>query len=177
MKKALFLLPLLLVLSSCGGGDDPRAFVANAGKDLRGKVEPLPEVKPYEPFAYTATDLPDPFKPRKLAPPAGNGKGGGIQPPRDHVKQALENYPLDGLKMVGTLEQNKMIYALIKTPDNNLYRVKQGNYMGQNFGIITKITDTEVQLTEIIQDSGGDWTERNTSLGLVDEPTQQTQKK
>ena len=176
MKKLAFL-PLVIVLASCSGGDDPRTFVANAGKDLRGKVNPLPEVKPYEPFAYTATDLPDPFKPRKLAPPPGSSKGGGIQPPRDHVKQALENYPLEALKMVGTLQQNKMTHALIKTPDNTLYRVKQGNYMGQNFGIISQITDTEIKITEIIQDSGGDWTERNTSLGLVDESTQQTPKK
>lgn len=168
MKK-LSLLPILLLLSACNGGDDPHTFVANAGKDLRGKVQPLPEVKPYEPFVYAATDLPDPFKPRKLTPPAGSGKAGGLQPPRDHVKQALENYPLEALKMVGTLQQGKMNYALIKTPDNNLYRVKQGNYMGQNFGIITQVSDTDVKLTEIVQDSGGDWTERSTSLSLIDE--------
>jgi type IV pilus assembly protein PilP len=167
--KKLSLLPILLLLSACNGSDDPRTFVANAGKDLRGKVQPLPEVKPYEPFVYTATDLPDPFKPRKLTPPAGSGKAGGLQPPRDHVKQALENYPLEALKMVGTLQQGKMNYALIKTPDNNLYRVKQGNYMGQNFGIITQVSDTDVKLTEIVQDSGGDWTERSTSLSLIDE--------
>ena len=168
MKK-LILLPIVILLSACGGGDDPRAFVANAGKDLRGKVQPLPEVKPYEPFVYAATDLPDPFKPRKLTPPSGSAKGGGLQPPRDHVKQALENYPLEALKMVGTLQQGSMNHALIKTPDNNLYRVKQGNYMGQNFGIITQVSDTEVKLTEIVQDSGGDWTERSTGLSLIDE--------
>ena len=170
MKK-IYLLPLLvLALSACSSGDDPRSFVANAGKDLRGKVQPLPEVKPYEPFIYAATDLPDPFKPRKLTPPSGNGKTGGLQPPRDHVKQVLENYPLEALKMVGTLQQNNMNHALIKTPDNNLYRVKQGNYMGQNFGIITQVSDSEVKLTEIVQDSGGDWTERSTSLSLLDDP-------
>lgn len=168
MKKLAFL-PLLFVVSACSNGDDPRNFVANAGKDLRGKVQPLPEVRPYEPFIYAAADLPDPFKPRKLTP-AGSGNSGGLQPPRDHVKQALENYPLEALKMVGTLQQNKMNHALIKTPDNTLYRVKQGNYMGQNFGIITQVTDTEIQLTEIVQDSIGDWTERNTSLSLIDEP-------
>jgi type IV pilus assembly protein PilP len=168
--KKLALLPLVIALSACSGGDDPHTFVANAGKDLRGKVQPLPEVKPYEPFVYAATDLPDPFKPRKLTPPSGSGKAGGLQPPRDHVKQVLENYPLEALKMVGTLQQKNMNYALIKTPDNNLYQVKQGNYMGQNFGIITQVSETEVKLTEIVQDSGGDWTERSTSLSLIDEP-------
>ena len=170
MRK-IYLLPLLvLALSACRSGDDPRSFVANAGKDLRGKVQPLPEVKPYEPFVYAATDLPDPFKPRKLTPPSGSGAPGGLQPPRDHVKQVLENYPLEALKMVGTLQQNNMTHALVKTPDNNLYRVKQGNYMGQNFGIITQVSDSEIKLTEIVQDSGGDWTERSTSLSLLDDP-------
>ena len=165
----LALLPALVLVAACSNGDDPRSFVANAGKDMRGKVQPLPEVKPYEPFIYAATDLPDPFKPRKLSAPPGSGNAGGLQPPRDHVKQALENYPLEALKMVGILQQNKMNHALIKTPDNNLYRVKQGNYMGQNFGIITQVTDTEVKLTEIVQDSIGDWTERSTSLSLLEE--------
>ncbi len=170
MNKLAVLPVFLIVLSACSNGDDPHSFVANAGKDMRGKVQPLPEVRPYEPFIYAATDLPDPFKPRKLTAPAGSGNTGGIQPPRDHVKQALENYPLEALKMVGTLQQHKMEHALIKTPDNNLYRVKQGNYMGQNFGIITQVSDTEVKLTEIVQDSVGDWTERSTSLSLIDEP-------
>ena len=170
-------LTLVSLLAACGSGDDPRAFVAGAGKDLRGKVDPLPEVKPYEPFTYAATDLPDPFKPRKLTPPPGEGKGGGIQPPRDHAKQILENYPLEGLKMVGTLQQNKMTFALVKTPDNNLYRVKQGNYMGQNFGIVTQVTDTEIKLTEIVQDSGGDWTERATTLEMSEPSAQQAPKK
>lgn len=169
-------LTLFSLLTACGAGDDPRAFVAGAGKDLRGKVDPLPEVKPYEPFTYAATDLPDPFKPRKLTPPAGGGKG-GIQPPRDHVKQILENYPLEGLKMVGTLQQGKLTFALVKTPDNNLYRVKQGNYMGQNFGIVTQVTETDITLTEIVQDSGGDWTERATKLEMSEQSTQQTPKK
>lgn len=175
MKK-LTVLTLVSLLAACGGGDDPRAFVASAGKDLRGKVDPLPEVKPYEPFTYAATELPEPFKPRKLTPRPGEGKG-GIQPPRDHVKQVLENYPLEGLKMVGTLQQNKMTFALVKTPDNALYRVKHGNYMGQNFGIVTQVTETEIKLTEIIQDSGGDWTERATTLEMSEQSTQQSSKK
>lgn len=163
-------------LAGCGPGDDLAQFVAEAGKDMRGKVEPLPEVKPYEPFAYDAMELPDPFKPRKLTPPGSGKGGGGLQPPKDHVKQVLENYPLDALKMVGTLQQGKMTYALIKTPDSNLYRVKQGNYIGQNFGIITNISDSEVKLTEIVQDSSGDWTERATSISLVDEAAQPQKK-
>jgi type IV pilus assembly protein PilP len=75
---------------------------------------------------------------------------------------------MEGLKMVGTLRQNNVTYALIKTPDNTLYRVKQGNHMGQNFGVITQITDTEISLKEIIQDSGGDWIEKMSALPLLE---------
>jgi type IV pilus assembly protein PilP len=164
---------LTALLTACGGaGDDPHDFVKNAGKDLRGKVVPLPEVKPYEPFTYEALDLPDPFKPRKLAPPKG---GGGLQPDFNRPKEALESFALETLKMVGTIQQGKVMFAIVKTPENSLYRVKPGNYIGQNFGIITQVNENEVKLTEIVQDSAGDWTERNSSLALTEE--QQPQKK
>lgn len=161
---------LTLALAACGGAsDDPHDFVKNAGKDLRGKVTPLPEVKPYEPFTYEALDLPDPFKPRKLAPPKG---GGGLQPDFNRPKEALESFALETLKMVGTLQQGKVMYAIVKTPENSLYRVKPGNYIGQNFGIITQVNENEIKLTEIVQDSAGDWTERNSSLALTEEQAQ-----
>jgi len=172
--RAQLIICLTLTLAACGGpSDDPREFVKNAGKDLRGKVVPLPEVKPYEPFAYEALDLPDPFKPRKLAAPAGGG--GGLQPDFNRPKEALESFALETLKMVGTLQQGKVMFAIVKTPENSLYRVKPGNYIGQNFGIITQVNENEIKLTEIVQDSAGDWTERNSSLALSDE--QQPHKK
>lgn len=163
MKRAL-ILPFVILLAACGNGqfEDLEKFVKDAGQGLRGKVEPLPEVRPYEPFVYNAFDIPDPFKPRKLQPV----KGGANQPDFNRPKETLESYPLDGLKMVGTLDQNKVTYALIKTPDNTLYRVKPGNHMGQNFGVITQITDTEITLKETIQDSAGDWTEKISTITL-----------
>lgn len=165
--RAVLTVLISLALAACGGEyDDLKQFVQNAGQGLRGKVEPLPEVKPYEAFNYNAFDLPDPFKPRKLAPSKG---GGGIQPDLNRRKEALEAYPLENLKMVGTLQQDKMMFAIVKTPDNSLYRVKAGNYMGQNFGMITLVSDTEIKLTEIVQDSAGDWTERGTSINLSEE--------
>jgi type IV pilus assembly protein PilP len=81
----------------------------------------------------------------------------------------LEAYPLDNLRMVGTLEQGRGMFALVKTPDSSLYRVTAGNYMGQNFGYITQITDSSVTLKEIVQDGTGDWSERISTLQLVDE--------
>jgi type IV pilus assembly protein PilP len=160
-----------LSLAGCSGEgmDDLKQFVNDSGEGLRGKIEPLPEIKPYESFAYNAFDLPDPFKPRKLQPSKG---GGGLQPDLNRAKEKLEEFPLENLKMVGTLQQNNVNYGLVRTSDGSLYRVKIGNYMGQNFGIITKISDTEIVMTEIVQDSTGNWTERNTSINLADAPDQ-----
>lgn len=170
MRPVYLLLMVSLGLSACTGSgmDDLTDFVSDPGEGLRGKIEPLPEIKPYESFTYNAFDLPDPFKPRKLLP----GKGSGLQPDLARGKEKLEEYPLENLKMVGTLKQNNITYGLVKTSDGSLYRVKIGNYMGQNFGIITKITETELVMTEIVQDTTGNWTERNTSINLADGPDQ-----
>lgn len=172
MKAAVALL-LLLTLAGCGGDrmDDLKQFVANSGNGLRGKVQPIPEVKPYEPFTYDAFGLTDPFDPKRLRPAKG---GGSLQPDMSRPKEPLEAYSLESLTMVGTLEQDHTPQAIIKTPDNRLYRVTVGNHMGQNFGVITRITDSEVDLKEIVQDSAGDWTERPSSIHLQE---QQEQKK
>lgn len=177
--RRLIIIALSLVILGCGGNthDDLEKFVREAGEGMRGKVEPLPEVTPYEPFPYEAFYLPEPFKPRKLkAPGAG---GGGLQPDLNRRREALEVFELEKLKMVGSLQQDKVIYALIKAPDNSLHRVKVGNYMGVNYGLITNINEQEVKLTEIIEDSAGDWSEKLSSLTLVEseEPKTNQQKK
>lgn len=165
MMKLLTALALVLALAGCEGGayKDLEQFVKESGQGLRGRVEPLPEVKPYEAFSYNAFDLPDPFKPRKIE---GKGGGGGTRPDFNRRKEPLEAFPLESLKMVGTLQQAKETYALVKAPDNTLFRVQTGGYLGQNFGQITEINETEVKLKEIVQDTGGDWTERTSSLLL-----------
>ena len=166
MRPIYFVLVAIL-LTGCGGEEfqDLRDFVKNSGADMRGKIEPPPEVKPYESFAYNNdTNLPDPFKPRKM-----ETHGGGVnQPDMDRPKEALEEFPLENLKMVGYLNRNKTGYAIIRAPDLKLYRVKAGNYMGMNFGLIKEVTDSEVQIKEMIQDSAGDWTERMSSLQLIE---------
>ena len=163
MKRLASIL-IVLGLSGCGNGgmDDLQTFVDEAGKDMQGKIEPLPEVKVYEPFTYNAFDLPDPFRPRKLS----TGGGGGMQPDLTRPKEPLEAFSLETLKMVGVLSKQGVIHAVIKTPDNAIYHVKKGNYVGQNFGLITQISDTEVGLREIVQDSAGDWSERTSTLIL-----------
>ena len=173
MKRALLILSVPVVLAGCGGEQyqDLRQFVKESGANLRGRVEPLPEVKPYEPFTYDAFDLPDPFKPRAQQAAKSDGTAGaGPAPDPNRRKEALEGYPLESLKMVGTLQdKTKKMFALIKTPDNNIYQVKGGNYLGQNFGVISMITETSITLKEVIQDTAGVWTERTSSLQLLDE--------
>ncbi len=163
MKRFLSIVTVL-ALTGCGGNsmDDLQNFVKEAGKDMQGKIEPLPQVKAYEPFTYDAFDLPDPFKPRKLS----SGGGGGMQPDLNRPKEPLEGYSLETLKMVGALSRGGVIHAVIKTPDKSIYHVKKGNYIGQNFGLITQISSSEMTLREIIQDSSGDWSERISTLNL-----------
>lgn len=163
MKRLASML-IVLGLAGCGDGgmEDLRNFVDTTGKDMQGKIEPLPEVKAYDPFTYNAFDLPDPFKPRKLS----TGGGGGMQPDLTRPKEPLEAFSLETLKMVGTLSKKGVTHAVIKTPDNSIYHVKKGNYVGQDFGLITQIRDGEVSLREIVQDSAGDWSERNSTLIL-----------
>jgi len=165
--RPLIISLLALSLSACGGGgmDDLQTFVTETGKDMQGKIEPLPEIKAYDPFTYEAFDLPDPFKPRKLSSAGG---GGGIQPDLTRPKEPLEAFSLETLKMVGMLSKQGAKHAVIKTPDNAIYHVRAGNYVGQNFGLVTQITDGEVTLREIVQDSAGDWSERISTLVLQD---------
>jgi len=170
MRAPVAITVAALLLSGCGGQlSDLEQFVKESGEGLRGRVEPIPEVRQFEPFAYNAFDLPDPFKPRKTVADTRGGTGGGPRPDLNRRKEALEAFPLESLQMVGTLEQKQVRFALIKTPDNNLYRVKSGNYLGQNFGVVTSISESTVTLKEVIQDSSsGSWTERTSSLQLLE---------
>jgi type IV pilus assembly protein PilP len=167
MKRLLIPAALVVVAGCSSEIDELKAFVRDSEKGLPRRVEPLPAVKPFEPFAYEGFDLPDPFKPRKLTAPK-EGAGGGIAPDLNRRKEPLEAFPLEQLKMVGTLQQGKDMYALVRA-DKTLYRVKKGNYMGQNFGLITDVTESEIKLKEIVQDSAGDWAERQSVLPLLEE--------
>jgi type IV pilus assembly protein PilP len=93
---------------------------------------------------------------------------GANQPDLERPKQALEEFPLESLKMVGYLAQNRVGFAVIRAPDNKLYRVKAGNYVGLNFGLIKEVAGTEVTIKEMVQDSSGDWTERISTLQLIE---------
>jgi len=167
--KGLPVIVLGLLLAACGGEEfgDLKSELKDKTKDLRGRIDPLPVVKPYEPVPYKAFDQADPFSSAKieLVTKSASAGGGGLKPDLNRPKEPLEAYPLESLKMVGVLQQRKANFALVKA-DTGLYRVKIGNYMGQNFGLITTITESQIQLRELIQDAVGDWTERQSILQL-----------
>lgn len=171
MRK-LFVLAGIALLAACGGEEqgELRQELATMTKDLRGKVDPLPQVRSYEPVPYKGESLIDPFVPSRIVVAAtaggvGTGGGGGVQPDLNRPKEPLEAFPLDAIQMVGTLTQNKDMYALVRA-GTNLFRVRKGNYMGQNFGLITGVEESQINLKEVVQDSGGDWVERSTTLQM-----------
>jgi type IV pilus assembly protein PilP len=179
MNRAAWIsLMTVLLVAGCGGQShqDLRNWMAEQGKGVRGKLDPLPQIKPYEPFAYADFDLPDPFKPRKIEPVKGESTS-KLAPDLNRRREPLEAYPLEGLSMVGTLEKGKALYALVKTPERDIYQVRQGNHMGQNFGVIVGISDTEIKLKELMQDGAGDWSERSSTLNLLQADQKQEQKK
>jgi type IV pilus assembly protein PilP len=141
-------------------------------KDLRGRVDPLPQVKPYEPVPYTAEGQVDPFRPERIeVAQAGRGTPSAsaslIDEQKKRPPEPLEAFPLESITMMGTITQQKETFALVKAGPN-LYRVKKGNYLGQNFGVITEIDEAQISLKELVQDSTGDWVERMSALQLVE---------
>jgi len=163
----------LAALAACGGEEhgDLKQELAQLTKDFRGRVDPLPLVKPYEPVPYTAEGLVDPFRPERidvaqnrLSPSASSAR---VEKERDRPKEPLEAFPLESIQMMGTITLEKETFALVKAGPN-LYRVRKGNYMGQNFGVVTGIDEAQISLKELVQDSGGEWVERTSSLQLVE---------
>ena len=172
--KRLILVALCGALGACSGGDneDLKRWMDENSKDLRGNIQPLPEVKPYQPVPYDLEGILDPFKSSKIEPESknrpGTGQGGAFQPDfeaRDLRNSLLEKYPVESLKMIGYLNVNRRPIAVIQVEDK-VKQVTVGEYVGLDFGMVTQITDKEVVLRELIQDSAGDWSERTSSLYL-----------
>lgn len=172
--KRIFLVALCGVLGGCSGGDheELRQWMAENTKDMRGSVPKLPEVLPYQPVPYDVEGVLDPFKPNKIEPESkykqAAGKGGAFQPDfeaRELRNSLLEKYPIESLKMIGYLNVNNRPMAVIQV-DDKVKQIKVGDYIGLDFGMVTQISDKEVELRELIQDSAGDWSERKSSLYL-----------
>lgn len=172
--KRIMLVALCGALGACSGSDheELKQWMAENTKDMRGNVPKVPEVLPYQPVPYDVEGVLDPFKPNKIEPEAryqqGAGKGGAFQPDfdaREIRNSLLEKYPIESLKMIGYLNINNRPMAAIQV-DDKVKQIKVGDYIGLDFGMVTQVTDKEVVLRELIQDSAGEWSERKSSLYL-----------
>ena len=162
-----------LMIAGCSGDNlsDLRSFVQTEKAKPGGRVEPIPEVKPFESFTYKIDGRKSPFQPWGLNDGASKSSStsiGGLHPDTNRRREALEAFPLDTLRMVGTLTQKNGMWAIIKAPDGLVYRVRPKNYLGQNYGRITKISEEKVELVEIVPDGLGGWQERHASLVLAE---------
>jgi len=166
--RVLMLSLFAIGVSACSGGSDDLDEYINAVKARPGgRIEPLPEITPYEAFSYIADKqgLRSPFRPDV---PQAAGGGNGPRPDVERSREYLESFPLDTLGMVGTLHINDTMYGLIQTADGLIHRVIPGNYMGQNDGRITEISESSIDLVEIISDGIGGYIERDAAVGLSD---------
>jgi type IV pilus assembly protein PilP len=153
-----------LTLTACSSADEDLArFIEDTKKEPGGRVEPLPEVKPYETFAYSAAEMRSPFLPSS---PGGGAGMAGLRPDAKRNREFLEQFSLDTLKMVGTLNLGGRMYGLVKTKDGLVHRVSVGNYLGQADGKITDITPAKISLVEIVPDGLGGYMERPAGLAL-----------
>ena len=155
---------LVLLLSGCSSGQDElRQYIADVQKRPGGKIDAMPEVKPYESFAYNAQTLRSPFTP--AAPASANS---GVRPDQKRNREFLEQFSLDTMQMVGTLKIGATSYGLVQTKDKLVHRVVVGNHMGQNDGKIVDITPSKISLIEIVPDGLGGYIERPAALGLTE---------
>ena len=169
VRKGLLLAVAAASLVGCGADmDDLDSYINEVKARPGGRIEPLPEITPYEVFTYVADaeGMRSPFVPD--TPQAAGPAAGGASPDPDRPAEFLESFPLDTLRMVGTLDINETVYGLVQTSDGLIHRVVPGNYMGQNDGRITDITESEIVLVEIISDGIGGYIERDAAIGLSD---------
>ena len=149
-------------------------FVQEIRKRPPGRIEPIPEFQPYQNFEYTSHDLRDPFKLVDFRRPDENPDqidelASGLRPDTDRVREPLEDFPLDTLRLKGTIDDKDGIkWGLIFAPDNTIHRVIEGNYMGQNHGRIVSVTDQIIELTEIVPDGLGNYIERSSAVALIE---------
>lgn len=169
-------LPLLLAgaaLAGCtaSGQDEIDQWMRQERAATKPHVQPIPEPKKFTPQAYTEEGATDPFSNVKLTQALkrestqSSSSAALVAPELARRKEPLEAYPLDSMKMVGSLIKQGQPVALLRV-DNLLYQVRPGNYLGQNYGKIVKVGETEVVLREIVQDAAGEWTERTSTLQL-----------
>lgn len=180
-RAARVLITLLVVcvpLAGCGGGSmaDLRSYVAEVKTRKGTKIEELPPIAPYIVYTYPCDgqiQCVDPFEPFYLEPPRPpdapvQTETTGITPDFNLNREELESYPLDGLRMMGTLEKDDQFWGIVRDPDAIIHRVQVGNYIGQNHGKITAITEDRIEILEIVPDGRGNWEERDAEMALAE---------
>lgn len=179
LRALATILIVCVPLAGCGGGSmaDLRSYVAEIKTRPGTPIEDLPPIQPYVVYTYPcdgAIECVDPFEPFYLDPPRPTDDGttavsdNGISPNFDRNREELESYPLDALRMMGTLEKGEQFWAILRDPDTIIHRVQVGNFIGQNNGKITGISEDRIELLEIIPDGRGGWEERQAELALAE---------
>lgn len=166
------LLPILAgaLLAGCAANkSDLEQFVRDERAKPGGAIEPLPTPRVFDTFTYKAGERRSPFKVdlggTALARASGGGDQGPGSPDDTRPREYLEDFPLDSLKMVGTIEMRGTLFALVKDSEGTVHRVKSGNYVGQNHGKIVGITETEIRISELVSDGKGNYVARDTAIG------------
>jgi type IV pilus assembly protein PilP len=166
------LLPLLasaLLVGCTANKSDLEQYVRDERAKPGGAIEPLPTPRVFDTFTYKAGDRRSPFKVdlggTALARASGGGDSGPGNPDDTRAREYLEDFPLDSLKMVGTIEMRGTLFALVKDSEGTVHRVRSGNYVGQNHGKIVGITETEIRISELVSDGKGNYVARDTAIG------------
>lgn len=169
MFRALALVCLVSILAGCSSGQkrfsDLEEFMREVQERPQRPPDPLPEFKPYEPFAYSAAGNRSPFEPpvEQRRRPEGMPE---VQPDQNRVKQYLEQFSLNDLRMVGTLERDTEAFALIQDGSGGVHRVSAGDFMGPNHGEIRAVAEFGIELEEIVPDGVGGWVLRSRTIPL-----------
>lgn len=163
MTRILMLIFSLMLAGCASDEEDILGWMAEQEKTMGGGIKPLPEIQPFSVVEYSPAVALEPFATARLEPEKKAAAVGG--PDLDRRREPLEAYPLESLQMVGVLMQGKNIQALVRA-DKSLYQVKVGNYLGQDFGVVTNVAESEVTLKELVEDLNGDWVERTSKLLL-----------
>lgn len=149
---------------------DLENYVNQVKAQQKSHIEPLPTIEPYETYIYKENGRRDPFTPSfERQQTFEDDSGTGVRPNKDRRKEPLEEFPLDSLRMVGTLEKETVTWAIIDAGEGGIHRVTLGNYLGQNHGRIVRIGEEKVDLVEIIPNGLGGWRERDSSVALSEE--------
>lgn len=170
LRLLLVLLALLLVGCADKTLSDLEIYVAEVKARSPGPIPPIPEIRQAESFTYVPAARRDPFKPEVESEERDPGPGPGPGPdPSCQQREELENYSLDTMRMVGTLAQHEDVWGLVQTNDGTIHRVREGNCMGRNHGLIVRINEDAIELTEFVPTDTGGWLERQQLVDLSGE--------